>query len=141
LAKLGLDGEGAPAEPELIAHDPLLEPDLAWQVRAWGRWVLAEARKRLAHRYPSYAEFQALEPGGRPPEKRPLELLEPDENGNTDVTLLNARFPKAYLDDPRNPALGREADRRLSLGAHRSLQRLSCNDPAVEDTLAGKERP
>jgi len=103
LAKLGLDGTGEPAEPELIADDPLLEADLAWQVRAWGRWVLAEARKRLAHRYPTYAEFQALKPGGRPYESRQLELLEPDDNGNTDVAALNAGFPKAYLDDPRNP--------------------------------------
>jgi putative DNA methylase len=30
-----------------------------------------------------------------------LELLEPDENGKTDVASLNATFPKAYLDDPR----------------------------------------
>jgi putative DNA methylase len=100
LAKLGLDGT---AEPELIAHDPLLNADLGWQVRAWGRWVLAEARKRLVHRYPTYAEFQALQAGGRPYESRPLQLLEPDDNGNTDVALLNARFPKPYLDDPRNP--------------------------------------
>lgn len=64
LAKLGLDEDGKEAEPELIGHDPLLEADLAWQVRAWGHWVLAEARNRLAHRYPTYAEFQALKLGG-----------------------------------------------------------------------------
>jgi putative DNA methylase len=92
-----------------LARDPLLDADLAWQVRAWGRWVLAEARKRLAHRYPTYAEFQALDPRvkpgdrGRPYEPRPPELLEPDENGNTDVVPLNAAFSKAYLDDSRNP--------------------------------------
>jgi putative DNA methylase len=103
LAKLGLDGTGEPAEPELIADDPLLDADLAWQVRAWGRWVSAEARKRLAARYPTYAEFEALKPGGRPYKPPPLELLEPDDNGNSDVALLNARFPKTYLDDPRNP--------------------------------------
>jgi adenine-specific DNA methylase len=103
LTKLGLDGGAMPAEPELIAHDPLLEADLAWQVRAWGRWVLAEARERLAHRYPTYAEFQAIEAGGRPYENRRLELLEPDENGNTQIAPLNAGFAKAYLEDPRNP--------------------------------------
>ena len=102
LAKLGLD-DGKEAEPELIAYDPLLEADLAWQVRAWGRWVLAEARKKLAQRYPTYAEFQALKPGGKPFEPRPLQLLEPDEDGNTEVAPLNAGFGKAYLDDPRNP--------------------------------------
>lgn len=102
LAKLGLDEDGKDAEPELIAQDPLLEADLAWQVRAWGRWVLAEARKKLAHRYPTYAEFQPLKPG-KPFEPQPLQLLEPDENGNVDVGPLNAGYAKAYLDDPRNP--------------------------------------
>jgi putative DNA methylase len=66
LAKLGLDADGAPAEPELIVHNPLLEADLAWQVRAWGRWVLAEARKQLAHRYPTYAEFKLWNPADGP---------------------------------------------------------------------------
>lgn len=103
LAKLGLDEDGREAEPELIAHDPLLEADLAWQVRAWGRWVLAVARKKLAHRYPTYAEFQPLKPGGKPFEPQPLQLLEPDEDGNVDAGPLNAGYAKAYLDDPRNP--------------------------------------
>jgi len=102
LAKLGLEEDGKEAEPELIAHDPLLEADLAWQVRAWGRWVLAEARKRLAHRYPTYAEFQPLKPG-KPFEPQPLQLLEPDEDGNVDAGPLNAGYAKPYLDDPRNP--------------------------------------
>lgn len=103
LAKLGLDEDGNEPEPELIAHDPLLEADLAWQVRAWGRWVLTEARKKLAHRYPTYAEFQALKPGGKPFQPGALQLLEPDENGNVDVAPLNADHSKEYLDDPRNP--------------------------------------
>ena len=69
LAKLNLDEDGPDkdgrvAEPELLYHRPVLDADLAWQVRAWGRWVLAEARKRLARRYPTYAEFQALKPDG-----------------------------------------------------------------------------
>src|SRR5262249_18604746 len=67
---------------------------------------LAEARKRLAHRYPTYAEFQPLKPGGRPFEAKPLELLDPDANGNTDVAPLNAGWPKTYLDDARNPRWG-----------------------------------
>src|SRR5213594_568793 len=60
LAKLGFNDDAGEIEPALIDHDPILEADLAWQVRAWGRWVLSEARKRLAHLYPTYAEFQAL---------------------------------------------------------------------------------
>ena len=127
LSKLGLnedgpDTDGGVAEPELLAHRPLLEGDLAWQVRAWGRWVLAEARKRLARRYPTYAEWQVVSGEGArksPPDKgdlggsfpmegkpfepKPLELLEPDADGQTDVGPLNAGFDKTYLDDPRNP--------------------------------------
>ena len=103
VAKLGLGGANTPAEPELIAHDPVLEADLAWQVRAWGRWVLAEARKQLAHRYPTYAEFQALEPAARPYQARPLQLLGLDASSNTEVAPLNGAFSKAYLDDPRYP--------------------------------------
>ncbi len=103
LAKLGLDQDGKEAEPELIAHDPLLEADLAWQVRAWGRWVLREARTRLADCYPTYAEFQALEPGGKAFEPKSLQILHPDADGNTSATSLNDGFDRAYLHDPRNP--------------------------------------
>ena len=145
LAKLhldedGLDKDGRVAEPELIYHKPLLDADLAWQVRAWGRWVLAEARKRLARRYPTYAEFSALKPasdhssrervlqkethpGLRPPLQGgdkansplgrgaasaagwvpPLQLLEPDADGKTNVGPLNAGFARAYLADPGQP--------------------------------------
>ena len=60
---LGADRE---TEPKLLDPGPVREADLAWQVRAWGRRVLAAARRRLAHRYPTYAEFRALKPGGRP---------------------------------------------------------------------------
>lgn len=38
----------------------LFEADLAWHVRAWGRWVLKEARKELAPYYPTYANFEPL---------------------------------------------------------------------------------
>ena len=109
-------------------------------MRAWGRWVLAEARKRLARRYPTYAEFQALKPasdhssrervlqkethpGLRPPLQGgdkassplgrgaasaagwvpPLQLLEPDADGKTNVGPLNAGFARAYLADPGQP--------------------------------------
>ncbi|MBS1705313.1 MAG: DUF1156 domain-containing protein [Armatimonadetes bacterium] len=34
--------------------------DLSWHVRAWGRWVLSEARKELAPYYPTYAEWQPV---------------------------------------------------------------------------------
>ena len=90
-------------EPALIERDSALQADLAWQVRAWGRRVLAEARRKLASRYPTYAEFQALAPGGKPFESKRLKLLQPNASGETDVAPLNAGFDAAYLADKRNP--------------------------------------
>ena len=108
LTALGLGEDGGEAEPALLddvleGGSALLQADLAWQVRAWGRYVLARVRAALAERYPIYAEFQALAPGGRPYEERPLALLMPDERGETDAGPLNDGFDGAYLEDPRNP--------------------------------------
>ena len=87
---------------ELSEYDSLFEADLAWHVRAWGRWVLARARRELASYYPTYAEFQALTPTGDD-DQRPLRLLEVDDNGVTQLEPLNAEFNASYLKDPRNP--------------------------------------
>ena len=108
LAALGQGGDSDEAEPALIedgpAHDDaLFQADLAWHVRAWGRRLLARIREQLAERYPTYAEFQALEPGGRPFEPQSLALLAPDGQGETDAGPLNADFGANYLKDLRNP--------------------------------------
>ena len=108
LAALDHGAEGDQAEPALIDDvtphdDALFQADLAWQVRAWGRRVLAHVRAALAERYPTYAEFQALEPGGMPFEERPFVLLAPDKTGETDASSLNDGFDAVYLKDPRNP--------------------------------------
>ena len=108
LAALDLGEDGGEAEPALIddasSHDAaLLQADLAWQVRAWGRRALAGARAALAERYPTYAEFQPLAPGGMPFEARPLALLPADGNGETHAGPLNEGFDAVYLKDPRNP--------------------------------------
>ena len=102
LNDLGL-GDDRETEPKLLHPGPGREADLAWQVRAWGRRVLAAARRRLAHRYPTYAAFQALKPGGRPFAPRPMALLDPDAHGDTDVGPLNAELDAVHLKDPRNP--------------------------------------
>ena len=83
-------------------HDPLVEADLAWHVRAWGRWVLARARRELAEYYPTYAEFMPLEQD-KDCEQRPLRLLDADDDGVPVLDPLNADFDDAYLGDPRNP--------------------------------------
>ncbi len=104
LAALGFDGEHP--EPELLdsSHDDdLFHASLAWQLRAWGRHVLARTRTKLATRYPTYAEFQTLAPGNQPFAREPLALLAPDDAGEVDVGPLNVQFSPEYLKDPRNP--------------------------------------
>ena len=87
---------------DLSQDDSLDQADSAWHVRAWGRWVLARARKELASYYPTYAEYQPLTPTGAE-EQRPLRLLDLDDNGVAQLDPLNAEFNDAYLKDPDNP--------------------------------------
>jgi putative DNA methylase len=79
-----------------------LEADFAWHVRAWGRKVLAEARKDLAHLYPTYAEWQPLMQG-KAFEPQPMCLTEPDENGVVNTEEINAELGEAYLQDKFAP--------------------------------------
>ena len=138
LADLGL-GEDRETEPKLLDSAPEVEADLAWQVRAWGRRVLWEARRPLASRYPTYAAYRALKPGGRPFESRPLTLLAPDGDGNPDVAPLNVGFDAVYLKDPAEPALAGDADRGVPVGAHGPLQGVPRDHPAAQDGLARQE--
>ena len=102
LERLG-HGDGGEIQLDLLQQDdPILEADLAWHVRAWGRWVLAKARKELAAYYPTYAEFEPLKPD-EDYEPRPMRLVEVDDEGIPQVDSLNAEFDAAYLKDPRNP--------------------------------------
>jgi putative DNA methylase len=78
--------------------------DLAWHVRAWGRWVLNEARRELAPFYPTYANFEPLDTENpRPYEKQAMRLVPLKEGGTADIDALNAEFSKEYLRDKRNP--------------------------------------
>ena len=102
LQRLG-HGDGDGTQLEHLPHDDsLLKADLAWHVRAWGRWVLAKARAELAAYYPTYAEFEPLDPDADF-EPQPLELLAVDKNGVPQIDPLNADFDDDYLNDPRNP--------------------------------------
>lgn len=60
--------------------------------------MLARARRELASYCPTYAEYQPLTPTGEE-DKRPLCLLDLDENGVAQLGSLNG----AYLKDPGNP--------------------------------------
>ncbi len=94
---------GDEVQPDLVPRDdPILKADLAWHIRAWGHWILAQARKTLAAYYPTYAEFVPLQPGGDY-EVFPPRLLKVDASGIPQFDSLNAKFDDKYLADPRNP--------------------------------------
>ena len=91
---------------------PVTEADAAWHLRAWGQRVLDGARRELAARYPTYAEFEpARRKGGR--RNAPLRtvryrpraprLLEPDGDGRVSAAALNAEFDSLYLEEEANP--------------------------------------
>ena len=102
LERLG-HGDGGEIQLDLIPRDdPMFEADLAWHVRAWGRWVLAQARKDLAAYYPTYAEYEPLTLG-KEFDPRPMQLFEVDAEGIPQLDPLNAEFDAAYLKDPHNP--------------------------------------
>lgn len=101
LGRLG-HGNGEGQIDALPLGDPVTEADLAWHVRAWGRWVLARARRELAAHYPTYADFQPL---ARDVDfkAQPMRLLDTDENGVPMLDPLNVGYDAAYLRDPRKP--------------------------------------
>lgn len=87
-------------EPEEVEID--MEADLAWHIRAWGKWVLDRARKDLAEYYPTYADFESLKPGSKKYKPRERHLVPLTREGFPDIDALNAEFNKEYLDDPKN---------------------------------------
>ena len=95
----------------LFASGGAIEAEFAWHLRAWGKQVLDRARKRLAVRYPTYAEFEPVrrkgrrrgQPAERPFTPRDRRLLAPDDEGRVSIVGLNAEFDSFYLDDEANP--------------------------------------
>lgn len=105
LEKYGHKADGEDSEwlfdPQ---DDDEIQADLAWHVRAWGRWVLDRARRELAPYYPTYADFEPLDKkNARPYEARPMQLVPLKEEGTPDIDALNAEFTEEYLKDKTNP--------------------------------------
>jgi putative DNA methylase len=93
---------------DLTIEEHTLEADLAWHVRAWGWWVLREARRELALHYPVYADFQPLKGVNdwrrrHPDQARPIQLVPTFDDGTPDIYSMNAEYSSEYLSDDRNP--------------------------------------
>ncbi|MBI4454521.1 MAG: DUF1156 domain-containing protein [Acidobacteria bacterium] len=82
---------------------PPPDVDLAWHVRAWGWWVLREARKDLANFYPTYAEFEPLSGTTNNSLERDLKKVPLKSDGTLDLEALNSEFSTEYLSNPHNP--------------------------------------
>ena len=67
LARLGHGGRDAieTVPAALRSRSVVEEGDFAWHLRAWSRLVLMRVRRRLASRYPTYADFEPVEEKGR----------------------------------------------------------------------------
>ncbi|MFN4159437.1 MAG: DUF1156 domain-containing protein [Gemmobacter sp.] len=104
VARMTAHGRGEAVEKDLLddADHPWERAGLGWQVRAWGLWVLEEARSELAERYPTYAQWQSLDPATEV-EPKPLHLLPHDVPMEDAVASLNAGLSAADLQDPRTP--------------------------------------
>ena len=112
LARLG-HGDGSSAQQTSFdVGRPEASADFPWHLRAWGRRVLAGARRELASCYPTRAEFEPVKRKGRrgrpspAPRRfklRPPKILTPDAQGCVSIEPLNAEFDSLYLEDPRNP--------------------------------------
>lgn len=85
-------------------NDRIPKADLAWHVRAWGQWVLDNARRELAKFYPTYADFEPLDKrNAKPYERQPMRLVPLKDDGTPDIDALNKDFSAEYLADKRNP--------------------------------------
>ena len=92
----GFVNDGAEDEGELQA-------DLAWHIRAWGKWVNERARRDLAKYYPTYADFEPLKKDSVAYEPLPMRLLELKEDCTPDLCSLNGEFSEEYLANKGNP--------------------------------------
>src|SRR5688572_17075422 len=91
---------------EIEAHT--LDADLAWHVRAWGWWVLREARRDLARYYPVYADWQPLQEAEEWRKKhadqiRAMQLVPLGDDGTIAIDALNHSLSPDELADERQP--------------------------------------
>ena len=140
LERLG-HGDGGEIQLDLVQYDdPILEADLAYHVRAWGRWVLARGTQGIIFVLSYLRRVRAIGTG-QEFKPRPRQLLEVDEEGVPQVDPLNAEFDDAYLKDKQQPALDRQTNSGLSLGADRDLQTVPGHATAAQNALVVQKAP
>lgn len=103
LEKFGFGKSDSVLLPTMESAGVSLEADLAWHVRAWGRWVLKQARRSLAPYYPTYADFEPLVQVAGKVEQRPMRMVPLREDGTPDIDNLNVEFTPEYLANRSNP--------------------------------------
>lgn len=103
LEKLGCNKDNYIQLSYIEVETATLEGDLAWHVRAWGWWVLQQARRDLAKFYPPYADFEPLKESDKKWDKREIKRVPILEDGTLDLQVLNQEFNEEYLKDSYNP--------------------------------------
>ena len=99
VATMTAIGRGDPVQQRFLEDQPWERAPLGWHVRAWGTWVLAEARQQLVARYPTYAEWQTLDVDA-PTDAKPLRLLAGDDIEAAEAAL-NTDIPPRELRNPK----------------------------------------
>lgn len=102
LEKLGLGENSAPFLAGTAPDSTHLDADVAWHVRAWGKWVLDRARRDLAAFYPTYADFEPLKNDGKASQPKDMRLVPRMQDGKADIDALNSEFSEEYLKDETN---------------------------------------
>lgn len=103
LKNIGFSKKGQRQFKAMEAGEADLEADLAWHVRAWGQWVLNQARQELARFYPVYADFEPVKGHQKAYEKKEMKLVPLRKDGTPDIDALNSDFPQKYLLNKSNP--------------------------------------
>ena len=147
-----LDGSAEPrSSTGADSAGPTLEAGFPWHLRAWGHRVLAEARRDLANRYPTYADFEPVRRKGRRrrnaaiqfPEQRfrqrPPRLLEPDAHGNVSGRRVERGVGPRLPGERGESPLDCEAHGRLLVGADDPLPELPGGASLAQDALAVQE--
>jgi adenine-specific DNA methylase len=115
---------------------PSLDADVAWHVRAWGRWVLSRARAELEHFYPTFdgkpavaylwartvkckncrATIPLLKTKWLSKKENKRVLLKVEPNAEKTAAVFSVLMGKDTAPQGGNSALRREHDRRIGAG-------------------------